>query len=96
MEKDRAHLRIGVGRGERRGKLLVHPGRQRVLLLRPSELDRRDAVLDFRLDAHVRGRRYSLNFSRSVSFDSLPVAVCGSSATNTTSSGIHHFAILPS
>ena len=26
----------------------------------------------------------------------MPVAVCGSSSTNTTSSGIHHFAILPS
>jgi ribonuclease Z len=47
------------------------------------------------LDQSV-GRRYSLNCSRSVRFESLPVAVCGSSSTNTTSSGSHHLAILPS
>ena len=37
-----------------------------------------------------------LKSSRSLVFRSLPVAVCGNCSTNTTSSGIHHFAILPS
>ena len=36
-----------------------------------------------------------MNCCRKVSLDSLPVAVWGSSSTNTTSSGIHQRAILP-
>lgn len=36
-----------------------------------------------------------LNCWRRVTFDSFPVAVWGSSFTQTTSSGIHHFAIFP-
>src|ERR1700731_121697 len=42
------------------------------------------------------GKRYALNVSRSAVFRILPVAVCGMPSTNTMSSGIHHFAILPS
>ena len=37
-----------------------------------------------------------MNCSRSFSFWILPVAVCGSSVTKATSSGICHLAILPS
>ena len=39
--------------------------------------------------------RKSLNCFRSVSLESFPVAVCGSSSTNATFSGIHHFATFP-
>src|SRR5207245_844866 len=48
------------------------------------------------LRARAVGSWYSRKRSRNAFFESLPVAVCGSSSTNTTSSGIHHFAILPS
>ena len=42
------------------------------------------------------GSTYSRYNSRSLSFCSFPVAVCGSSSAKTTSSGFHHFATLPS
>src|SRR3546814_19318041 len=38
----------------------------------------------------------SRNCSRRRSLEILPVAVSGSCSTNTTSSGVHHLAILPS
>jgi len=40
------------------------------------------------------GNTYPANRLRSSIFWILPVAVCGISSTKTTSSGIHHFAVL--
>ena len=45
---------------------------------------------------HTVGRRCSRNWSRSLFFCILPVAPSGIASTNTTSSGVHHLAILPS
>jgi hypothetical protein len=52
-------------------------------------------LLRYSAGPHAPGSLYSLKSCRSLVFSSLPVAVCGSSATKATSSGIHHFATLP-
>ena len=70
--------------------LAAVPGRPGAGSLRPGQVQ--GAALT---SAHAVGGTWSLKRSRKAVFMSLPVAVWGSSSTNTTSSGSHQLATLP-
>ena len=80
----------GRGRGDHGAG--QHAGTRRA----PGVADRRARNVRPAAWAQAVGRRWSRNCSRSLFFCILPVAPSGIASTNTTSSGVHHLAILPS
>ncbi len=74
MDQHGAHLRVGVGRGERLRHRGVHVRAERVLLLGTVQLDAGDAVLRFNDDVCAHGYSFTMTQLRPVRLASYSAA----------------------